>query len=182
MSSATDELNFLNPPGKCQAFGNTTVKNDPATVAAAHTAYNDGTTLLRRVKVKGLGWTLVLQPLLADWLKKGHPKPLGLENSTEYHVNVSLTVLWNDRKDDESVKSAIEKTFEWIEAFAAEHETQHPFKYLNYCSQWQKPFEGYKGEYFNFLKGSVGSMIQMGCFKKAAQADSSLIWRMKVRA
>lgn len=166
LSSATDELNFLNPPGKCQVFGNTTIKNDAATIAAAHAAYDDGSALLRRVKVKGLVWTLVLQPLLADWIKKGDPNPLGLENSTEHLVNVSMTVLWNNREDEASVKSVVKKTFEQIKAFATAHQTQHPWKYLNYCSEWQKPFEGYGRENLDFLKQVSRKHDPDGLFQK----------------
>ena len=59
---------MLNPPGRCQVFANTTIKNDSATLAAAHAAYHDAITLLRLVNVKGLVWTLVLQPLLPVWV------------------------------------------------------------------------------------------------------------------
>jgi len=65
LTSATDEMNALNPPGRRQLFATTTIKNNPATISATHTAYCD-TTSIRRIKVKGLLWTVVLQPLLSD--------------------------------------------------------------------------------------------------------------------
>ncbi|KAF7888902.1 hypothetical protein EAF00_009202 [Botryotinia globosa] len=76
LTSATDEMNALNPPGKRQVLATTTVKTDTTTLAATHAVYQDAISSLR--SVKGLVWTLVMQPLLPDWLRKGDANPLGL--------------------------------------------------------------------------------------------------------
>lgn len=82
---------MLNPPGRRQAFATTTIKNDPATIAGAHDAYRNAIDGLRRIK--GLTWTLVLQPLLPHWARKGDVNPLGLDiGSSEPLVLVSFTV------------------------------------------------------------------------------------------
>ena len=41
LTSATDEMNALNPPGRRQVFATTTIKNDPTIIAAAHAVYRD---------------------------------------------------------------------------------------------------------------------------------------------
>ena len=66
LTSATDEMNSLNPPGRRQVFATTTIKNDPATLTAAHAAYSSAIASVRRVNVKDLVWTLVLQPLIPE--------------------------------------------------------------------------------------------------------------------
>lgn len=66
LTSATEEMSMLNPPGRRQVFTTTTIQNDAATLAAAHAAYGNAITTIRRVHIKGLVWTLVLQPLLPD--------------------------------------------------------------------------------------------------------------------
>ena len=169
LSSATDEMNALNPPGRRQVFATTTIKNDPATLAAAHAAYCDAITSIRHVNVKGLLWTLVLQPLLPDWVCKGDTNPLGLHDCTqESLVIVSFTVNWDKRRDDEFVKTTTRRTVEQIDAVAAAYKTGHRYRYLNYCADWQKPFESYGGENWRFLQRvsrcyDPDGLFQRGC-------------------
>ena len=169
LTSATDEMNALNPPGRRQVFATTTIKNDPAALAAAHTAYGDAISSIRRVNVKGLVWTLVLQPLLPDWARKGDANPLGLHDGThEPLVIVSFTVNWAERRDDEFVKTTTRRAVEQIDTVAAANRTGHRYRYLNYCAEWQKPFEGYGAENWRFLQGvsrryDPAGLFQRGC-------------------
>lgn len=169
LTSATDEMNALNPPGRRQAFATTTIKNDLATLAAVHAAYCDGITSINRVSVKGLLFTIVLQPLLPDWVRKGDANPLGLHDYTnDPLVIVSFTVNWDERRDDEFVKTTTRHVIEHIDAVAAANGTDHRYRYLNYCADWQKPFEGYGEENWRFLQGvsrryDPQGMFQRGC-------------------
>ena len=169
LTSATDEMNTLNPPGRRQAFATTTIKNDPATIAAAHAAYRNGTASMRHVKVKGLLWTLVLQPLLPNWTRKGDTNPLGLDDGThEPLVVVSFTVNWDEHRDDELVQTTIRHAIEQIDAAATANKTAHRYRYLNYCAEWQRPFEGYGEENWRFLQGvsrryDPEGLFQRGC-------------------
>ena len=169
LTSATDEMNMLNPPGRRQVFANTTIKNDSATIAAAHAAYHDAIASLRRVNVKGLVWTLVLQPLLPVWAQKGDPNPLGLHDCTnEPLVIVSFTVNWDERRDDEFVKTTTRRTVEQIDAVAAANKMSHGYRYLNYCAEWQRPFEGYGEDNLRFLQEvsrryDPEGLFQRGC-------------------
>lgn len=169
LTSATDEMNALNPPGRRQVFATTTIKNDPATLTAVHTFYCDAFASIRRANPKGMLWTLVMQPLLSDWARKGDANPLGLHDSTdESLVIVIFTVNWDQRQDDDFVKMTTRRTVEQIDAFTAAHGTGHPYRYLNYCADWQKPFEGYGEENWRFLKGvskiyDPDGLFQRGC-------------------
>ncbi|CAD6569233.1 MAG: hypothetical protein ASARMPRED_002677 [Alectoria sarmentosa] len=169
LTSATDEMNALNPPGRRQVFATTTIKNDPTTLAGAHAAYSDAIASIRRVNAKGLVWTLVLQPLLPNWVRKGDANPLGLHDCThEPLIMVSFTVNWADRRDDEFVKTTTRRAVEQIDAVAAANKTGHPYRYLNYCAEWQRPFEGYGEENWRFLQGvsrryDPEGLFQRGC-------------------
>lgn len=169
LTSATDEMNMLNPPGRRQVFATTTIKNDSATLAATHAAYHDAIASLRRVNVKGLVWTLVLQPPLPVWAQKGDPNPLGLHDCThEPLVVVSFTVNWDKRRDDESVKTTTRHTIEQIDAVAVVNNTSHRYRYLNYCAEWQKPFESYGEDSLLFLQEvsrryDPEGLFQRGC-------------------
>lgn len=169
LTSATDEMNALNPPGRRQAFATTTIKNDRATLAAAHAAYSDAITSIRRINVKGLVWTLVLQPLLPDWVRKGDANPLGLHDCTdEPLVVVSFTVNWADHRDDEFIATTTRRAVEQIDVVAAANKTGHRYRYLNYCAEWQRPFEGYGEENWRFLQGvsrryDPEGLFQTGC-------------------
>ncbi|TVY31782.1 Bifunctional solanapyrone synthase, partial [Lachnellula subtilissima] len=153
LTSATDEMNSLNPPGRRQLFATTTIKNDLATITQAHTAYQDAIASLRHVNINGLVWTLVLQPLVPDWIQKGDANPLGLHDCTDNLVLVSFTVNWNEAHNDDFVKTTTRRTVEHIETIAAANKTAHRWRYLNYCAEWQKPFESYGEENWRFFEG-----------------------------
>ncbi|KAL9104450.1 MAG: hypothetical protein Q9163_000602 [Psora crenata] len=167
LTSATDEMNALNPAGMRQAFATTTIKNDPTTLTATHAVYCDAIASIRRLNVKGLVWTLVLQPLLPDWVRKGDANPLGLHDCThEPLVIVSFTVKWAKRRDDESVQKMTRRAVEQIEAVAASNKTGHRYRYLNYCAEWQRPFEGYGEENWRFLQGVSRKYDPEGLFQR----------------
>ncbi|MCJ1316755.1 hypothetical protein MMC15_002076 [Xylographa vitiligo] len=167
LSSATDEMNSLNPPGRRQVFATTTIKNDSATLTAAHAAYSSAIASVRRVNVKNLVWTLVLQPLIPKWVRRADTNPLGLlDSSSEPLVIVSFTVNWAERRDDDFVKTTTRRAVEQIDAFAAAHQTSHRYRYLNYCAEWQKPFEGYGLENWQFLQGVSRKYDPEGLFQR----------------
>ena len=124
---------------------------------------------MRHVNVKGLLWTLVLQPLLPNWTRKGDANPLGLDDGThEPLIVVSFTVNWDERRDDELVQTTTRRAVEQIDAAAAANKTAHRYRYLNYCAEWQRPFEGYGEENWRFLQGvsrryDPEGLFQRGC-------------------
>jgi hypothetical protein len=169
LTEATDEMSVLNPPGRRQEFATTTIKNDRETLTAAHKAYHDAVTKIRKHDIKNMSWTLVLQPLLPDWARRGDPNVLGLDSCTaEPLVNVSFTVNWAQARDDETVRTITRAAIEQIDAFAAEHGTEHRYRYINYCSHWQSPFDGYGQDNLAFLrqasiKYDPEGLFQRGC-------------------
>lgn len=169
LTSATEEMNALNPAGRRQVFGTTTIKNDPATLAAAHAAYHDAIASIRRVNVKGMSWTLILQPFIPEWIRKGDATPRILHDDTnEPLVIVCFSVNWAESCDDEFVQQTTRYAIEQIEAFAADHDTGYRYRFLNYCGHWQKPFESYGEENLRFLQGvskqyDPEGLFQMGC-------------------
>lgn len=143
-------MNALSPPGRRQVLASITVKNHAATMTYAYAVYRNAITSLKRAK--GLSWTLVIQPLLPDWLHRGDPNPLGLNDVKEFLVLISFPVNWLRNADNEFVQKATRQAIEEIETVASEDETSHPWEYLNYCTQWLKPFEGYGVENLRFLQ------------------------------
>ena len=100
--SAIDEMNAANPPGRRQVFATTTIKNDLATLTSAQAADCYFVASIRRVNVKSLVWTLVLQPLLPVWVRKGDASWLGLHNCTqEFLVIINHTSDWVEHLDDD---------------------------------------------------------------------------------
>ena len=162
-------MNALNPPGRRQVFATITVKNDPATLTAVHAAYHDAIAPLCQVGIKGLVWALVLQLLLPNWVRKGDANPLGLHDCTdESLVIVSFTVNGDERRNDAFVKATTRRATEQMEAFARANKTGHPYRYLSYCGEWQKPFAGYGEENWHFLQGvshkyDPNGLFQRGC-------------------
>ena len=167
LTSATDELNALNPPGRRQALVTTTVENDLATLTATHAIYEEAICWLRTAKVKGIVWTLVLQPLLPEWIRIGDANPLGFENgSAAPLVNVEFTVNWENDAYDNVVKKITRQAIEKIDAYAVANNTSHPYRYLNYCAEWQKPFDGYGEANLKFLQSVSKKYDPEGLFQK----------------
>lgn len=142
--------------------------NDHATLVATHAAWRDGITALRCANVKDVMFTLVLQPLLAEWARKGDATPLGLGGCEGALVVVSFTINWSNARDDEFVKLTTRNAIEQIDAVARASGTAHQYRYLNYCAEWQCPFEGYGKENLEFLnhvsrKHDSDGLFQRGC-------------------
>ncbi|RMZ74576.1 histidine kinase HHK3p [Pyrenophora seminiperda CCB06] len=176
LSSATDELSVLNPPGSRQEFATTTIKNDEKTLEAAHAAYRDAIVKIKRASIKGMSWTLVLQPLLPSWTRKGDANPLGLDkgNNEDPMVIVSFTVNWVLSKDDVVVQTITRQAIEQIDTFALQAGTHHRYRYLNYCAAWQKPFEGYGHENLEFLRRVSREVDPEGLFQRGCQGGFKL--------
>lgn len=175
LTSATDELSVLNPPGRRQEFATTTVKNDMATLQAVHNAYSNAIASIRTQKIQRMSWTLVLQPLHPHWARKGDKNVLGLDSGTaEPLVIVSFTVNWVLSRDDEIVQSIVRNAIEQIDAFADAHKTGHRYRYLNYCASWQKPFEGYGQDNLEFLKEVSRRVDPDGLFQKGCTGGFKL--------
>ncbi|KAF4241783.1 hypothetical protein CNMCM8980_002308 [Aspergillus fumigatiaffinis] len=119
--------------------------------------------------VKGLIWTIVMQPFLPSWAAKGDANVLGIHEGTDDALLIlSFSVYWQRAGDDRRVYASIRETIEKIDAFATANGTDHPFRYLNYCAQWQRPLEGYGEENLLFLtevsrKYDPDGLFQRGC-------------------
>lgn len=124
---------------------------------------------LRSYTIKGLLWTLVLQPLLPAWARKGDPNSLSLRDGDDHPlVVISFTVNWDEGKDDVLINATLRGTIEQIDAFAAANNTGHRYRYLNYYLHWQNPFEGYGEDNWRFLKEvswryDPDGLFQRGC-------------------
>jgi hypothetical protein len=175
LTSATDEVSVLNPPGRRQEFATTTVKNDAATLEAVHRTYSDAIATIRQYKIKNMSWTLVLQPLLPAWARKGDSNPLGLDTGTDDPlVSVSFTINWALAEDDERVRRITRCAIEQIDVFAEKRGTAHEYRYLNYCAIWQKPFEGYGKKNLIFLQDVSRDVDPEGMFQKGCTGGFKL--------
>ena len=175
LTDATNELHSLNPPGRRQILATTTIRNDLKTLNASHLAYREGIASIRRLKIKGISWTLVLQPLIPEWGRKGDPNPLGLdEGDEEPLVIISFTVNWPDSRHDIMVEESTRQTIERIDRVAAANDAGHRYRYLNYCAAWQKPFEGYGEVNHQFLKDTSKKYDPDGLFQVACNGGFKL--------
>lgn len=173
--SATDELHGLNLPGRRQTWATTTIKNDPATITATHDAYRAGVDSIRQAAIKDVSWTLVLQPLLPAWARKGQSTPLGLDESPdETLVIVQFTVNWALSADDGIVEEITRTAIEQIDAFATRSQTNHRYRYLNYCGSWQKPFHSYGEHNLEFLRRTSREYDPDGLFQRGCPGGFKL--------
>ncbi|EGD98144.1 FAD binding domain-containing protein [Trichophyton tonsurans CBS 112818] len=167
LADACDEMNTLNPPGRRQVLATTTIKNDMATLQAVYAAYKDAITPIKKANIKGMSWTLVLQPMLANWAGDGcDGDPFGLADTKEPLVIVSFTVNWIEKSDDKLSEKLTRDAIEQIDAAAAANGTSHRYRYMNYCGDWQRPFEGYGEENAQLLRNVSKKYDPEGLFQR----------------
>lgn len=63
-------------------------------------------------------------------------------------------------------RRAAPSSCEQIDAIAAAKGTGHRYRYLNYCAEWQRPFEGYGGENWRFLREVSRNYDPKGLFQR----------------
>ncbi|KAL8841025.1 MAG: hypothetical protein Q9176_003597 [Flavoplaca citrina] len=165
LTSATNELAMSSPAGLRQKFITTTVKNDHDTLMEIHAEFEKGAKVMRRVR--HLIWTLVLQPLFPVMAKKSQPNVLGLDTRTEPFVIVLFTVVWKDIADDELLDRTTRGIIRDIDHYASSKGTADPYRYLNDCDSWQRPFDGYGADNKRFLKEISRQYDPDGLFQRA---------------
>ncbi|KAL8676864.1 MAG: hypothetical protein Q9186_006651 [Xanthomendoza sp. 1 TL-2023] len=180
LTSATNEVASSSPPGLrygslfdlTQLFITTTVKNDLVTLKEAHAAYRRGVLAMRLVK--GMVWTLILQPLLPVMVRKGQADSQGLAGRTESLVIILFTIVWERKTDDDLVQRTTRKVINDIDEFAATQGTADPYRYLNDCAIWQSPFDGYGAESKRFLQQISKVYDPDGLFQRACSGGFKL--------
>ncbi|RBQ79996.1 hypothetical protein VDGD_04962 [Verticillium dahliae] len=155
--SVTDDRNV---------FGTTTIKSDLATLLAVRQIFSDATPSIKHVK--NCMFIYITQMVLPQWINKGDPNVLGLEECQEPLVIISFAVNWGTAEDDEAVTGAVRRTISRIEEFAAANGTAHPYRFSNYAAEWQKPLQGYGKNNFRVLqdvskKYDPEGLFQTGC-------------------
>jgi FAD/FMN-containing dehydrogenase len=168
LADACDEMGALNPSGRRQVFGTTTIKNDRTTLDAVHRAWSDSIADIKRVNIKGMSWTLVLQPCLSQWGRKGDENLLGFQSGNDDPlINVSLTVNWINQDDDLEAEGITKETIQRIETSAAGMGTGHRYRYMNYCGAWQRPLGSYGDDNLRFMKQVSRKYDPHAIFQKA---------------
>ncbi|QGA19072.1 hypothetical protein EYB26_006760 [Talaromyces marneffei] len=139
-TSVVERFGSTAPAGTRHVQGTTTIRNDLETIKNAYAIFCETTTELRRVD--GLVFPFIFQAILPRWMNKGDPNIFGLEKCTEPLIIISYSVTWTKAEDDEFVRSTIRRSIERIEAAAEARKTGHQYRFINYCMEWQRPYEG----------------------------------------
>jgi hypothetical protein len=162
-TSAVERFGRTAPPGTRHVLDTTTIRNDAETMRAAYAIFCQTTTELRHVK--GLLFPFTFQAILPGWMNKGYPNVLGLEGCTEPLIIIGCSVTWAKAEDDELVRSTIRRTLERINAAAAARQADHPYRFMNYCMEWQRPFEGCGEENLKLMREASGKYDPDGLFQ-----------------
>lgn len=139
-TTAVERFGRTAPAGTRFTMGTTTIRNNAETMRAAYAIFCQTTTELRHVK--GLIFPFVFQTILPGWANKGYPNVLGLEGCTEPLIIINCAVTWTETKDDVLVRSAVRHLLEQIDTAAVARQSDHPYRFMNYCTEWQRPYEG----------------------------------------
>lgn len=169
---AVTELSEPSEAGKYNKIATVTCKNDLETLEYCRTVYLEISREVRNVK--GLIFSLVFQPLLPQWMNKGYPNVLGLEDVTEPLVIVELSLTWKNVKQSDLVRGAVRRGINKIEDFAKTHKTYHRYKFANYCAEWQRPMMSYGEKNLDFMRGVSRKYDPKGLFQKGCLGSFKL--------
>ncbi|RYP21127.1 hypothetical protein DL765_002416 [Monosporascus sp. GIB2] len=162
-TSAVEQIGRSAPAGTRHMQGTTTIRNHAETMKAAYDIFCQTTTNLRHVK--GLLFPFTFQAILPAWMNKGDPNVLGLEGCTEPLIILNCSVTWAEAKDDELVRSTIRHTLEQIDAAAAARQSDHPYRFMNYCMEFQRPYEGCGEENLKLMREASQKYDPDGLFQ-----------------
>lgn len=143
--------------------GTTTIRNDLETIKNAYAIFCETATELRRVQ--GLVLPFVFQAILPGWMNRGDPNILGLENCTEPLIIINYSASWTKPEDDEFVRSTIRRSLERIEAAAEARKAGHQYRFINYCMEWQRPYEGCGEENLKLMREASHKYDPTGLFQ-----------------
>ena len=162
-TSIVEQFGRTAPAGTRHMQGTTTIRNDVETMTAAYAIFCQTTTKLRHVK--GLLFPFTFQAILPGWMNKGYPNVLGLEGCTEPLIIINCSLTWAKAQDDELVRSTIRHTLEQINAAAAARQSDHPYRFMNYCMEWQRPYEGCGEENLKLMREASRKYDPDGLFQ-----------------
>lgn len=165
-TAAVERFGRTAPIGKRYEFSTTTIRNNLEAMTAAYAIFCEATAKLRHVR--GLMFPFVFQSVLPGWMHKGHPNMLGLDGCTEPLIIMCCAVEWAKAEDDELVRSTVRDMLEQINVAAAARQADHPYRFMNYCMEWQRPYDGCGEENLNFMreishKYDPDGLFQTGC-------------------
>jgi hypothetical protein len=158
-----EQIGRTAPAGTRHMQGTTTIRNDAETMTAASAIFCQTTAKLRHVK--GLLFPFTFQAILPGWMNKGYPNVLGLEGCTEPLIIINCSLTWAKAKDDELVRSTIRHTLEQINAAAGARQSDHPYRFMNYCMEWQRPYEGCGEENLKLMREASRKYDPDGLFQ-----------------
>ncbi|KAH8730963.1 hypothetical protein GQ44DRAFT_736596 [Phaeosphaeriaceae sp. PMI808] len=131
-----------------------TIKNDLATLEAAHKAYSDA---------------------VANWAQKGDHNVLGLGTCTsEALVNVSFTMNWGLSKDDDTTQRITRAAIEQIKRLAQAQGIGHRYLYINYCDSWQNRLGSYGPDNVDLMREVNRKYDPDGMFQRGSVGDFKL--------
>ncbi|EED23504.1 FAD binding domain protein [Talaromyces stipitatus ATCC 10500] len=162
-TSIVERFGGTAPAGTRHVQGTTTICNDLETIKNAYAIFCETTAELRHVN--GLVFPFTFQAILPGWMNKGDPNIFGLENCTEPLIIISYSVTWAKAEDDEFVRSTIRRSIERIEAAAEARKAGHQYRFINYCMEWQRPYEGCGEENLKLMREASHKYDPAGLFQ-----------------
>ena len=103
-------------------------------------------TIPKVVHVAGLRYAITYQPLPLAITSKSTARggnSLGLSAEKKALTLVSLSIAWNDTRDDDTIEQVSKRLIERIDAAAMENGAANRFRYTNYAASFQDPLKGY---------------------------------------
>ena len=163
-TDAVENLGKSAPAGTRHMQGTTTIRNDAETLKAAYEIFCQTTTELRNVK--GLLFPFTYQAILPAWMNKGDPNVLGLEGCTEPLIIFNCSLTWSRAEDDKHVRSTIQRALERIDEAAAARKADHPYRFMNYCMEFQNPYTGCGEESLRLMREASKKYDPDGLFQR----------------
>lgn len=170
MCDATSQINGFTPGDQRWLWHTTTFENNLDMLYYCYDRFKDTFSAINGVK--GLGWSFVFQPLTPFATAKSDMNAMRVRSDKTLTI-AQISVSWKRAGDDAVVIKTAEELIGHMEQEAKRRGVHHPYKYVNYCSASQNPYDGYGADKRQLLREAsrkydpqqVFQKGIIGCFK-----------------
>ncbi|KAH3957243.1 hypothetical protein HBI70_237070 [Parastagonospora nodorum] len=144
LANITQVLNSQNPNGYRESYWTASAKLDRGIVQFVYDVSKEEFAKITDVQgiVPATTLQIITVPQMEQMQKKGG-NALGLDSSDGPILNILLTLMWVNSKDDARVWQACANILKRIEEEAKSRDLANEYLYMNYASQFQDVIRGY---------------------------------------
>jgi hypothetical protein len=117
--------------------------------------------------VPAITWHVISRQAIESMQKNGGSAiSMSLRPDDGPLIIANIGFSWTSASDDAKVNGLVKSILEYSESKAKKANAWHPFKYVNYISEFQNPVEGFGEEGLNWLRKVQIELDPLGTFRR----------------